>query len=111
MDEALLITLILMAVFWWGYRTGRRRTLDLLMTNMLEDPERVRSALDQFIEANQPEDQASQVPVRVEWVGTNCYLYRTDTEEFLAQGTSISQAIERVKDPKIKCIIRREVKD
>lgn len=109
MDDVLVITLILMGVFWWGYRTGRRRTLDLIMTNLLKDPVAVRQALDKFVEANQAEEEdPTHVPVRVEWVGNICYLYRTDTDEFLAQGTSISQAIERVRDPKIKCIVRKE---
>jgi len=111
MDDLLLAILVLVTLaFWIGYRMGRRRTLDLMMHNILKDPERMRNALDLFVAANQEEDTPvtrTQVAVRVEWHNNLCYLYRADTEEFISQGSSVTQAIESAPklDPKIEYTI------
>jgi hypothetical protein len=43
------------------------------------------------------EEESAQIMCTLEWVGDQCYLYRTDTGEFLGQGNDLEQIVTRLE--------------
>lgn len=90
-------------IFWMGYKLGQHITA-VKVTKMLidNDPniqrmvERARAELKK-LDLQQEIKQAGGEPLRVERHADQIYLFQKDSNEFLAQGTSLQEALERVE--------------
>ncbi len=71
----------------------------MLFSKILSDPDKMITLLEKYKSSKPEEDQikADTRPIRVERHGNNIYLYAKDTEEFLAQGTSLQEALDVVE--------------
>ena len=98
MLEDLLIAVITNAiVFYAGYRWGMHQAIMRLISNWLNDPEHLNKAFKELtrIHGELKDDNKAHIDVTAEWHGDNVYLYHKDTHEFMAQGTSIDEAMEQ----------------
>ena len=90
-------------IFWLGYKLGQHITA-VKVTKMLidNDPniqrmvERARAELKK-LDLQEEIKQAGGEPLRVERHADQIYLFQKDSNEFLAQGTSLQEALERVE--------------
>jgi hypothetical protein len=48
-------------------------------------------------EMDPEQEEPDQVMCTLEWVGDQCYLYRRDTGEFLGQGETLEQIVDRLE--------------
>ena len=93
MSDILLNILYFAIVFWIGWRV---RTA-VIMYHLSEDPDRMIKILNQIKEINaQPktEELKSTGDVKIEHHNGHVYLFETATDRFLAQGATITEAIE-----------------
>jgi hypothetical protein len=87
-----------------------------MLTLITQDPDKIISLLEKYkiakAEMDQSESTLTATEVRVEKIGSMFYLYSTNNNEFLAQGTSIEDALEAIKkrypDQNFKGIISKE---
>jgi hypothetical protein len=47
-------------------------------------------------EIDPEQEESVQIICTLEWIGDQCYLYRTDTGEFLGQGADLEQIVARL---------------
>jgi hypothetical protein len=112
MDEIISILLIFVSGFIVGWFFHDRSMLTLIT----QDPDKIISLLEKYkiakAEMDQSESTLTATEVRVEKIGSMFYLYSTNNNEFLAQGTSIEDALEAIKkrypDQNFKGIISKE---
>lgn len=83
------LALIVLLAYAWGRWVQWR----IIMGRLLADPQRFADILQEHSQKT-PED-VKRIHLRVEWIGSVCYLYRQDTNEFVGQGASAEDAIER----------------
>ena len=50
----------------------------------------------ELLESHDDDDPDTMIICRVEWHGSQCYVYRQDTGEFLGQGKDLDQAVEQM---------------
>jgi hypothetical protein len=85
--------LIVVLAYAWGRWTQWR----INMHNLLNNPQGIANILTKYAEVKDVEAKPQQeVEVRVEWHEDQCYIYRKDTNEFMAQGRDITQAINAI---------------
>ena len=77
------------------YLVGRWHQTQVLVQRLLANSERIRDLLDQ-VAAEEQQEAKEQIEIRAEWVGDQVYLYVTSTNQFLAQGKDIDEAIDRI---------------
>ncbi len=100
--ETLLLTLIIGNVFcfWVGYRLGVRTAVLRILNSIVQDPEEIQQAISQLKKAmDEPDLVVDGDPrtVRADVVNGHYYIYAQDTDEFLAQGASLEEALAQVK--------------
>ena len=77
------------------FSLGRWYQIQAMIRGLLNNRLRIQEILARYAE----EDAAAEGSVgqiRAEWVDNQVYLYREDTEEFLAQGTDVHTAIANI---------------
>lgn len=112
MDEIVSILLIFISGFIVGWLFHARS----MLTRITQDPDKIISLLEKYkiakAEMDQNESSSTATEVRVEKIGSMFYLYSANDNEFLAQGTSIEDALEAIKkrypDQNFKGIISKE---
>ena len=90
MDILLILSFICGIVVGWIWHAR------LLFSKILSDPDKMIDLLEKY-KSSKPEVQTGERPMRVERHGDAIYLYAKDTEEFLAQGNSLQEALEIVE--------------
>jgi hypothetical protein len=83
--------IVLLAYAWGRYAQWRKN-----MHNLLNNPQRISDILAKYAEVTAVEQPQKDVELRVEWHDDQCYIYRKDTNEFMAQGRDITQAINAI---------------
>ena len=99
--EALILDILLLAlVFWAGYNWGKRVAVMRIIASIAEDPEHLGQALDQFraIRNDNSLEDNPEVDLIVERHGDEIYLYDLANNEFLAQGSSLQEALDRLAE-------------
>lgn len=93
MDLFLIISFICGIIVGWIWHAR------MLFSRILSDPDKMITLLEKYKSSKPKEDQIKAVsrPMRVERHGNTIYLYANDTEEFLAQGSSLQEALEVVE--------------
>ena len=88
--------IIWLVLFGLGcFSLGRWYQIHVMIKGLLNNHERVQKLLSRYAEEDaQAESQV--VAIRAEWVGDQVYLYRDDTQEFLAQGIDVHTAIGNI---------------
>lgn len=101
LDDLLILAVVIGLAYWSGFRVGQMVTLHRIISRLLEgDPEldqaiaRARKDLAQSPPADVSSQSARQI--RVEREGDQLYLYDRNSGQFLAQGSSLEQALNRV---------------
>ena len=85
--------LIIVLAYAWGRWTQWR----INMHNLLNNPQGIANILSKYAEVKDVDDKPQlEVEVRVEWHEDQCYIYRKDTNEFMAQGADITTAIAAI---------------
>ncbi len=79
-----------------GFWTGMRWQAIRIAQRMVEDPSRIRAALREIEQLQREESAGEDEAVRVESVGGQIYVYVAATDEFLAQGTSLEEVLDRI---------------
>lgn len=102
MEELLLLFAINILCFWAGYRLGIRTAVMRMLNKILEDPAELQQAIAQLkrtmddVEREEAGTRSGGREIRVETVNGLVYLYARDTDQFLAQGASLEEALEVV---------------
>ena len=87
---------IWLALFGLGcFSLGRWYQIHVMIKGLLNNHERVQKLLARYAEEDTATD-SQVVAIRAEWVDDQVYLYREDTQEFLAQGTDVHTAIANI---------------
>ncbi len=90
----LLISLIIWLLGFW---TGMRWQAIRIAQRMVEDPSRIRAALREIEQLQREEaGEGSSETVRVESVHGQIYVYVAATDEFLAQGSTLEEVLDRI---------------
>jgi hypothetical protein len=76
------------------FSLGRWYQIHVMIKGLLNNHERVQKLLARY--AEEDAETATVVKIRAEWVDNQVYLYREDTEEFLAQGLDVHTAIANI---------------
>jgi hypothetical protein len=77
------------------FSLGRWYQIHVMIKGLLNNHERVQKLLSRYAEED-AQAEAQVVAIRAEWVGDQVYLYRDDTQEFLAQGLDVHTAIGNI---------------
>jgi len=77
------------------FSLGRWYQIHIMIRGLLNNHERVQKLLSRYAREDAQAD-AEVVAVSAEWVGDQVYLYRQDTQEFLAQGADVHTAIANI---------------
>ena len=96
-EDLILLICTHLVVFWAGYKWGLHSAVMRIVHNFIKDPAEITRAFEQIRELRatlEDEPTPVSVDVRAEWIGDQVYIYREDTGEFLAQGTSVEAAIQ-----------------
>jgi hypothetical protein len=98
LEDLLFVLFTHLAVFWLGYRWGLHSAVIRIISNYLRNPGDMQKAFKQITDLQVTEDQSHSVTVavRAEWVADQVYLYREDTQEFLAQGADVHSALTNI---------------
>ena len=97
MDALLFDLLFIALVFWAGYTWGKWTAVRRIIENIVNDPEHLGRALDDFRNVrNDAKDSNTARTVRVERHGDQLYLYDAKDNEFLAQGPTLAAALTAV---------------
>ena len=88
--------IIWLVLFGLGcFSLGRWYQIHVMIRGLLNNHERVQKLLARYAEEDAATD-SQVVAIRAEWHDDQVYLYREDTEEFLAQGTDVHTAIANI---------------
>ena len=96
MDDMFSTLLIFLSGFIVGWFLHARS----MLTRITQDPDKIIALLEKYklakIEMEQDESTVT-TELRVEKIGNQFYLFTKDTNEFLAQGLSLDDALESIK--------------
>ena len=88
--------LIWLLLFGLGcFSLGRWYQIHVMIRGLLNNHERIQKILARYAEEDDQAD-TQVVAIRAEWVNDQVYLYREDTQEFLAQGADVHTAIGNI---------------
>lgn len=92
MQDYLFTFIIFVIAFWLGWRV---RTA-IVLHHLKEDPDKMIGILNKIKEINEGEAIIEQVKgdVKIEHHHGHVYLFEKETDKFLAQGSTIAEAIE-----------------
>jgi type II secretory pathway component PulF len=88
MDAIIFFFVGLICGWFWHAKTMFKR--------ILQNPQEMITLLEKYkveVDKDQKENKGSTRPVKVERHGEQIYLFAEDTNEFLAQGTTIQEAL------------------
>jgi len=95
--ENLLIDLLLFAiVFGAGVVWGKKITVMRIAQNIADNPDNMANVLNKLKASRLEEDDEIELDILVERHEDQIYLYDSLDNEFLAQGSSLQEAIDRV---------------
>ena len=77
------------------FALGRWYQLHRMIKGLLNNHLRIQEILARYADEDAAAD-TSVVQIRAEWVDDQVYLYRDDTQEFLAQGVDVHTAIANI---------------
>lgn len=77
------------------FALGRWYQIHVMIRGLLNNHERIQQILARYAEED-AEAAGTIVKIRAEWVDSQVYLYREDTQEFLAQGSDVHTAIANI---------------
>lgn len=101
-ESILLDLLVLAAVFYAGYRIGRTSVAVNMARNFVENPEKMRQMMREIEQvtrdAKLEELGATKHDVEVVVEKGQYYLFRKSNNQFLAQGLTLKEALDRVKE-------------
>lgn len=98
-EDLVLLACTHLVAFWLGYKWGLHSAVIRIVHNFIKDPAEITRAFKEIRELRatlEDEPTPVSVDVRAEWIGNQVYIYREDTGEFLAQGTSVEAAIKSI---------------
>jgi hypothetical protein len=97
MQDLLFDLILLGLVFWAGYTWGKWTAVRRIIENIVNDPEHLGKALDQFRRVRTTDsDVTPEGDLIVERHGDQLYLYDREDGQFLAQGSTLESALELV---------------
>lgn len=107
----ILITFVLGFIYgWWLHGRWTQR----IMNKLLEDPSSLITILEKFKQPDNAQTDSSH-PLRVERHDDMIYLYNGATDEFLAQGDTLQEALDlvgqRFPDKTFKGVLSKEEVD
>ena len=82
----------------WGFACfalGRWYQIHVMIRGLLNNHQRIQQILTRYAEEDALE-AGTIVKITAEWVEGQVYLYREDTQEFLAQGSDVHTAIANI---------------
>jgi hypothetical protein len=77
------------------FSLGRWYQIHVMVKGLLNNHLRIQEILARYA-VEDAATEASVVQIRAEWVDNQVYLYREDTQEFLAQGLDVHTAIANI---------------
>lgn len=93
--------LSIILIFFVGFIMGWFRASKSMLDRMLEKPETMMELLRKYKDAKDEVDSENKLTegrkIRVERHGEMLYLFAEDNDEFLAQGTSLQEALALVE--------------
>ncbi len=102
MDDIIWALLGNLIIFWCGYKLGQHQTA-YKITRMLIDRDpnlerQIERARTEIARINAESDQSSDIEeLEVERHGEQIYLFNKQDREFLAQGSTLQEALERIE--------------
>ncbi len=96
MDDLFWIGLVVGAAWYLGYRTGLNIAAVRLTQLLIKDDPQIRRMVDRARDslAELDRNPSDSEQLKVEQHGGLVYVYTQDTDEFLAQGESLQQALD-----------------
>jgi hypothetical protein len=97
MENFLTDLFLILLVFWAGYVWGKHVTVMRMLDNIINNPDNLARAI-KDIKAIQEdkEDSQEEGQLVVERHDDQIYLYDKENHEFLAQGSSLQEALDHV---------------
>ena len=98
-EDLFLLICTHLVMFWLGYKWGLHQAVMRIVHNFIKDPAEITRAFKEIRELRatlEDDVTADSVDIRAEWVDDQVYIYREDTSEFLAQGSTVEAAIKRI---------------
>ena len=97
-EDFILLVCTHLFMFWLGYRWGIHSAVIRLITNYMNNPADINQAFKKLGDISDDAEQAAsdEIEIEAQVQGSQVYLYRKDTSEFLAQGKSIDEAIKAI---------------
>lgn len=95
---------LILATFLAGFIAGWLNHAKLIFNRLIENPDPIMRVVDQIRKSRNPKSQVEEVKeeddtkdIRVERHGDQLYLYTADTDEFLAQGSTLQAALDNIQ--------------
>jgi RNA binding exosome subunit len=92
-EDIILLVCTHLAFFWMGYKWGIHNAVIRIITNYLANPEDMQQAFNRLNDLKDDEESDAEIAVEARVEGQQVYLWRKDTQTFLAQGKTIDEAI------------------
>lgn len=95
---------LILATFFAGFIAGWLNHAKLIFNRLIENPDPILKVVDQIrksrnlqVQVEEEKEEDDSKDIRVERHGDQLYIYTTDTDEFLAQGPSLQDALDNVQ--------------
>jgi hypothetical protein len=97
-EDFILLVCSHLFMFWLGYKWGVHSAVVRLIKNFIDDPKDLQDAFNKLRDIRDNDEIADaksddEIEIEAHVQGTQVYLWRKDTNQFLAQGKSIDEAI------------------
>jgi hypothetical protein len=91
--------LFVLIIFIFGFALGWIRSANYLLNKIAENPDGIINVLKKYKEESKLETLKVEESrsVKVEKVGNQLYLYDEKTDDFLAQGSTLEEALEQIE--------------
>jgi len=98
MEALIWDSIVVLSCVWIGWHL---RGI-ILLKNILNDPDRMIKLIQEVKRINDQEEKTEKTPeghrrIRVEKHGEELYLFAEDNDEFLAQGSTLEEALDRIE--------------
>lgn len=111
-------TIIYTALFYAVFKLGERKGGMDVVRRVIENPaeiERIARNARSYIAQEENKSKGEEEPIRVERHGDQLYIYTKNTDEFLAQGSTLQEALTRIElrfpDRKFRGYLSKEEAD
>lgn len=94
-EDVIIIFCTHVFAFWLGYKWGIHSAVIRLITNYMNNPKDIQHAFKQLGDLKEDSEEvvSDEIEIEAHVEGRQVYLWRKDTNQFLAQGNSIDEAI------------------